>query len=317
MSTPTHTSDERTALAVAQEDAGLGLFLALGRRLIAAAVEFAEAFGFPDPLMPDLPPVVGSDADRAVLRSVPVLYFASELEEARLMTAAETLAGLFVSGGLHSDVGPAASRLLVEFWQRRHERFAAPERQAFYAHLFGSPLGPPLANEKGRNTEFESLMIDLCEALYKADEDPGFQGGYDTEVPIRERASQLAANLLPRAGGMATFAAGELLDTIGKAVALFKQVPLQQALGSHGLWGAVQTVSQSYLGEAVDVDSHVRRGKTGMLVLAWMTENLPLLGDNGHRLLGPGDPVMSAAGTWLEASLTLHEHAPGAGAARG
>jgi hypothetical protein len=287
--------------------------LALGWRLVAEAEAFALALDSLAPGVPDLPPIFGSPADQASLRSVPPLYLAAELEAAQLLPAAEALAGLFVTGGLHADVGPAA-RQLVNFWKDRRQRFVASERQAFFAQLFGASSGPLPANGHGRNAEFESLMIDFCESLYKADQDPGFGTGFTNETPVRETGAGLASNLLPRAGGMVIVASRDLLETVGKAVALFKQVPLQQALGAHSLWGAVRNVAQSYLGVGADVDTHVIRGKAGMQVLAWLAEKLPALGESGGRLLSPGDPVMGAAGSWLETSLTLHEQTAGTGA---
>ena len=82
---------------------------------------------------------------------------------------------------------------------------------------------------------------------------------------------------------------------------------VQQAVGASGVWGVVKAVTETYLGEQVDVASHVTRGKSGMLVLAWLAEALPRVGGPG-AVAALDDPVRSAAQSWLEASLTLHEH---------
>jgi hypothetical protein len=282
--------------------------LALAGRLLAAVEGFAQQHSLPELGDIELPPVVGSAADQAHLRSVAPLYLAAELEEAGLVPAVELLAGVFASGGLQADLGPAAA-LLVAFWQERNHRFTAAERRAFFGRLFGSP-GPALATPESRNTAFEPLLIDLAEALYRLDPEPGLGGLPSSQVPVRMAARQLTANLVPRGGGMASFAAGELLGAVQRALAILKHPQVQGAFGASSVWGAARNISQRYRREDPDVGSHVTRGKSGMLLLAWLAEVLPVLDDVSGVLVAPGDPVLAAATAWLQASLTLTETAP-------
>jgi len=296
---------QEARVAGAEAGSGIERALDLGHRLLASAeAAIGNLSGALDEIR--LPPLIGTTDDQSRLRSVPPLYLASELEEARLLPAVEMLAGLYATGGLQSDPGAAAARLLVTFWEGRHERFSAHERQAFFAHLFGGLAGPSLAAPGGRNEDFESLMIDLTEALAKLGADPVFARVPTAEIPTRTAASQLAANLLARSGGVATLAARDLLTAIRQALDILKHEALQQAVGARTVWGAVQRISQLYLGEDPDIDSHVTRGKAGNLVLAWLAESFPRLDDaDGGRLLPPGDPTIGAATVWLQASLTL------------
>jgi hypothetical protein len=308
------STDHHVAARVHHEAGEIDRTLALGFRLLAAVDGFASQFALPELGDIDLPPVVGSEADQAYLQSAAPLYLASELEAARLLPAVEMLAGLLMSGGLAADLGPAAP-LLTTFWRRRKDRFSAEERQAFFARLFGAN-GPSLAAEGGRNTEFESLMIDLAEALYKLDEYPALGAGpgpYE-ETRLRTAASHLAANLVVRSDGMAAFAARDILATIEDALAILKHAAVQQSVGARTVWGAVRTITQRYLNEQVDVASYVTRAKSGMIVLAWLAEVVLHVSDHRARLVTVDHPVIPAATAWLQASLSLGERsAPPAG----
>src|SRR5262249_22288383 len=142
-------TDEVAAPAALADAGAIDRTLALAWRLLEAAESFAASFELAELGDISLPPVVGSGQDRANLAAIAPLYFAAKLEAARLITAVETLAGLFVTGGLQRDLGPA-SRTLVDFWHGRHQRLAAEERQALYAQLFGTNFGPTFAVAKAR-----------------------------------------------------------------------------------------------------------------------------------------------------------------------
>jgi hypothetical protein len=220
---------------------------------------------------------------------------------------------LFVSGGLARDLG-AVAQTLVRFWKTRQQRFAAQERQALFARLFGTGGGPSLAMEQGRNQAFEPLLIDLAEALYTLDANTrGLSGRFGrvrAETPLRLAATRLAANLIPRSGGLATFAARDLLAAIEEALLILKETSTQRAVGATSVWAAVANIARLYLQEEVDVASHVVRAKSGMTMLVWLAEHLPHLEDTAMELASPDHPVVAAAGAWLQASLALAEQPP-------
>ena len=279
--------------------------LALGNRLVDAVEQFALQLGNGD-FDVELPPIVGSDADQAHLRPVAPLYLAAELERSGLLSAAELLSGLFASGGLVGDLGPA-STLAMRFWQERQNRFTASERQAFFSRLFGHTSGPSLATDSGTNTDFEPLMTGLTGELAKLPPTPLFPIRYISELPLRKAALQLASNLLPRSGGMAAFAARDLLKTIQQALEILRQRRVQVQFRANTVWMAVSNIQQMKTGTPSHISEHVTRGEAGMLVLAWLAESVPGLNSN-QQLISPASPLPAAAASWLDASKSL---APG------
>jgi hypothetical protein len=298
------------------DEHGIDHSLDLGRRLVAEVRAFAVALGV-DELEPiELPPVVGSDADQASLRAIAPLYLASELEAAGVITALETVAGLFATGGLATDLGPA-DEPLAAFWHQRGQRFTVEERHAFYARLFGDESGPALAGADGRNLEFDNLMIDLCEALYRLGDSRTGALVSGAQAGLRHVATELVANLARRGGGMTAFAAHDLLETVAQAIQIFKQPAVQAALGAHSVWTAVRSASERYLHITPDIDSHVARGKAGQLLLAWLAEMVPRLALVAGPLAGPDEPAVTAAAAWLQASLSIREEEAGRQASMG
>lgn len=286
--------------------------LALAVRLVGHARAFAAQLGLPELGDVELPPIVGSAADQAGLQAAAALYLASELESARLVPAMEVLAGIYATGALPVDIGPAAP-LLLGVWRHRNQRFARSEREAFFARLFGRPGGPGLASASGggSNVQFETLLIDLAEALYRLE--PSSALGHPhrgSQVAVGTAAQNLVSNLSPRSRGMTVYAAGDIVTAIREAVTIFGHPRLQAAIGASTMWGAVRNATSSYLNEEVDLEPHVRRGQAGQVLLAWLAHVAPLLGMTPGPVVRPDEPVVSAAVSWLEVSLTLAERQP-------
>ncbi len=259
----------------------------------------------------DLPPAFNPGVDQANLRLVAPLYLASELEAARVLPATEILAGLFVSGGLQSDLG-AAAESLARFWRARRERLTSEERHAIFAQLFGRLDGPPIAADGGSNVAFEELFLNLVEALVAVDhlppQSPGFIAG--VQARLRTAALAVAANLAPRSHGTPGFAARDLLETLQQALDILKQPAVQHAVQARSTWHAVQILAQRYLGEEPAIDAYVTRGRAGQTLLAWVAGHLPQLDSPARHLAAAGDPVVTAAQAWLQASLDLIQSAP-------
>jgi hypothetical protein len=283
-------------------DRALDAALAQCWRLVAHAHTVALALeGLGDI---ELPEPARSASDVAFVESAAALYLAAELEAARLLPAVETLASISISGGLRADLGAAAA-LLYRFWQRRNERFAAAERSAFFARLFGRETPAPLAGADGSNDAFEPLMIDLAEAIFQM-EPMLARPTAQMQVRLRLAVTRLAASLTSRSGGIASFAARDLLRSIQEAIDILKETPLQRALGANSAWSALEAINRLYLHEQVDVDAHVRRAKSGAVLLGWVAASLGRVDDPSPIIAG-GDPVVGAASEWLEASLAIEE----------
>ena len=249
--------------------------------------------------------------DQEQLRAIAPLYLAAQLEEARLLPVVETLSALAVTGGLKADLGRAQDQVAA-FWRQRNERFTERERRALFGRLFGADESGDFSRDDSRdaplNYAFENLMIDLCESLYKLDEQSLGRGAVSPQAHVRVQmsAQSVADNLLNRVGGITAFAAEEILITIQAAVQILQQPPVQRAFGARSLWPLVQTVAQRYLESRPDTATYVTRGKSGLVILSWVADSLPLL-SGGGRLLTLDHPVIGAAIEWLHASLTVRE----------
>ena len=127
----------------------------------------------------------------------------------------------------------------------------------------------------------------------------------DISDPAEEQRLVYAARL-QMASGMTAFAAEEILLTIQNAVQILQQPMIQRAFGARSLWPLVRTVAQRYLNIRPDTASYVTRGKSGLIILSWLADSLPLLSEGG-QLLTLEHPVIGSAVEWLHASLTVRE----------
>ena len=295
----TPSTTERLQPAMDRQDRLLTDALAEGLALVQAvdalALQLAELIDL------DLPPALGPAADAAVLRSAAPLYLASELEAAGLIQGVEALAEAALGGAVPLDAGEATERI-YRFWRTREQRFSAEERQAFFARLFGTP-GATLPLAEHRNTAFPRLLFAVADALHGYD--PRTAGIAGADTALRTAAHSLAANLMTRGGGLASFAGRDIVQALQQAVDVLKQPAVQRAVQARSAWMAAGQLARRYLGRAVDVVAHVQRGRAGMRLLAWLAEAAPGLDAYVRPLVPPGVPVREAAFAWLQASLDL------------
>jgi hypothetical protein len=263
-----------------------------------------------------LPPATaGSATDQAYMRAIASLYFAAELEAAMLLPAAEALIGLAMSGGVTANLRGATVDRIATLWRERHQRTSPEERRAVFAHLFGASLanasGIEITQAGPPNEEFESLLLDLCEALYKLDEEAVdlTYGSPDHQIRVRTAAERLTESLLRHTSGAAQFLADDILSTVRQVLSLFQLHELQAAYGARDLWDLVGEITKRYLRASPDIHTHLSRGKSGMLVLSWLAEILPRLTEEAPNLVALADPVIAAATEWMQGSLSLSEHA--------
>jgi hypothetical protein len=253
----------------------------------------------------DLPPMSVADVDQAQLRAIAVLYLAAELEVAGVIPAAEGLTRLSSSGGLTLDLGNAAS-LIHSFWKARNERASEEERRGFFSALFGTDGGPDHSKHPP-NAEFENLLIDLCEALYKLDEQAGnlSWGGVAQQSRLRGAARRLLANLLQTTGGITAFLAEEILASLRAALKILNHQDVKAAFGARSLKDVVAALDRRLHRHWLDYDLHARRGQTGMTILAWLAEAAPFLETDSKPIIELDNPVIPDAIEWLEVSLKL------------
>jgi hypothetical protein len=287
------------------QDVGLEISLRRAEELVRAAN--ALAFALADLGAINLPPSSGPATDQAQLRAVATLYLAAELEGAGVIPAAEALTRLARTGGLSLDFG-AAAPLIQAFWQSRNERVSATERLGFFSGLFGTPSATD-DSEHPRNAEFEDRMIDLCEALYRLDEQASSAswGGVAQQTRIRRAAQRLLDNVAQVSSGITVFLAQEILATMRQALAILNHPALKGAFGARTVWNVVEAINRRLRLPPQEHQLHVRRGQAGLTVLAWLAEAAPHVEGSNQPLVGLDHPVVAAAAEWLEVSLALGE----------
>jgi len=283
---------------------GLELTLRRAEGLLRAASAFA--FALDDLPGIKLPPSASSDIDQAQLRAIATLYLASELDAAGVLPAADALTKLARSGALPLDFGDAAP-LVEQYWEGRNQRTSPEERAAFFAGLFGAQAGP-VSGTHPRNDGFEDSFIDLCEALYRLDDQASAvaTGSVGSQARVRATAQGLLDNLSRAAGSMTVFIAQDILGATKSALAILGHAAVRAAFGARTLWDVVETIGNKIRTPFIDHDLHVRRGQSGMTILAWLADIAPSLG-TGTAQITLDNPVIAAASDWLEASLSIGE----------
>jgi hypothetical protein len=271
--------------------------LALAERLTAHAYTRTLALALDGLGNLTLPPSTAAD-DQAHLRTLASLYLTSQLELASLLPAVELLAGIGVGGGMSIDLGPASSKLM-DFWRHRKERFSPEERRGLFERLFDS--------------NFESLMIGLCEALYKLDEGVIPQGSSNPleQAKVRTLGEQLADYLVNHTTGESTFAANDILASTREATEILKDPRLERAFGAHTVWMTISAIVHRYGKESADPASFVVRGKAGLTILSWLADARAVIAPSTQPLVGLDNPVIAAAVDWLQSSLAIEQSKAG------
>lgn len=256
----------------------------------------------------DLPPITESQVDRAQMRSLGALYLAADLEPARIIASVELLAKLAATGSIHLDLGNSAE-LLHNFWRKRHERLDTMERVTFFGRIFGSSYGVAPA-DGSPNNDFERLMLDLCEALYRLDElssNPVY-GGIAQQSRLRAVTRHLISNLILASGGVTAFVATEILQALKDALAILTHERLRGVLMARDIWGVIAAINRLAGINTAEPRNFVRRGRAGMNVIVWLAEASTSIGQHGKPLVRLDHPVIPAAVDWLQASLVISEY---------
>lgn len=258
----------------------------------------------------DLPPAARGDAMQ--LRAIASLYLASTLEAAGLIQAADDFTRLVRTGAIPGDLGESAP-LVEAFWDARNDRINETERLALFGRLFGAPVGPEdIAG--GTNGGFEELLLDLCDAIMKAAD-----GG--SQAKVRAGGIRLAENIANAASAMIQMMAREILDSLAQAIAILNHPQVRAMLNARTLWDAVTAIDRRFRRTPRPTLTHLRRGRAGMAVLAWLADAIETIEASASVLVSTGDLVIDAAIDWVDETLTIVRgeapHPPDAAGARG
>jgi hypothetical protein len=232
------------------------------------------------------------------MRAIASLYLASTLESAGLIGTAEDFTRLVRSGGLPGDLGTAAP-LIEEFWNDRTQRTNTAERLALFARLFGAPAGPVDA-VGGVNGQFEEMLLDLCDAIVSAP-DAGAQG----QAHVRAAGVQLAENVGASANDMVLMMARDIVESLRQAIAILNHQQVRALLGARTLWDSVAAIDWRFHRPTRPTLNHLRRGRAGMAVLAWLADALQNIDQGTSAIVRPGDSVVGAAVDWVDESLSI------------
>lgn len=288
-------------------EAELARLIAEGDRHAGDALSSVFAIGLDMIGDIELPPSAAVQVDRAQMRALGALYLAADLEPAGIISSVETLATLSATGAINVDLGPVAEPLHT-FWRARNERPGPTERAAFYGRLFGSSFGSVGADGIA-NREFETLMLELCEAMYRMDERQMVSSHLDTasNARIRSAARRLLGNLVRAGGGVTPFLAAELMTALKQALAILKHMHLRQVFAARDIWDVVTAIQRQARIRSGDPRVFVERGRAGMTIIVWLAEAAQKLRQYGQPLIAPQDPIILSAVNWLQASLTVSE----------
>ncbi len=242
-----------------------------------------------------------ASANPMQIRAVASLYLASALESAGLIQAVDALTRMVRSGQIMHDLGDATG-LIVTFWENRKERAAPEERQALFASLFGSPADV-VDSFSGTNNGFEERLFALCEAIIDAAD-----GG--PLVNMRRAARRLSENLVQAGNDMVLIMARDIIASLSRSIAILNHPKIRTALGARSLWQSVAAIDRRQRRPVRPTLNHLRRGRAGMVLLAWLGDFLEQKDASTHRPTADA-PVLAAALDWVDETITLIEAVDG------
>lgn len=259
---------EALALAQALADAG-----GWAEQIVALALADLGDIRLPEPRVPP--------RETAVLSSLPVLYWVHGLDQAGVMQAADTVAGLWASGAVTAPL-PDRGAALQQYWRGRRERPTAAER----AHLLGLVFDA---------RDFEPAMRRLCLALVALADNAGLQDLRE-EVGLQMAATVLLELCAARLEGAPLAAAPELMAHAQAALQMLALRPLQAAFAVRDFYALVD-LRQRGSGRPA-ARALAERAQAGAAVLRW----LALSAAGGFRI-NPADAALQTliahAQRWL------------------
>lgn len=221
--------------------------------------------------------------DAGVLGALPTLYWVHGLDQAGLLRAADTIAGLWASGAINVPL-PDRGQALQQYWRTRRERLSADER----AHLLGLVFDA---------RDFEPALRRLCDALVALADNAG-QRDIREEVGLEQAASMLLDLCATRLDGAPLLAASDLLAQARGAVQLLSQRALQTAFAVRDFYALIELGERSSGGASSSARHGVERAQAGAVVLRWVAQAAArgfMIDPRAPELQG----VIAAAQRWL------------------
>ncbi|NKE67307.1 hypothetical protein RAMLITH_15890 [Ramlibacter sp. RBP-2] len=203
----------------------------------------------------DLPAPAAPPRHAGTLAVLPTLYWVWGLDQAGLLQAAETVAGLWASGAIQVPL-PDRGQALQDYWRARRQRLTAPER----AHLLGLVFDP---------RDFEPALRRLCTALVALADNAG-QRDVREEVGLQVAAAALLDLGAARLEGAPAAAAADLLAQTRAAVALLSPRALQTAFAVRDFYALIELSERAGGRQGQRARRLAERAQAGAAVLRWL-----------------------------------------------
>ena len=227
--------------------------------------------------LPDLEESTDVEIVRENLEAAQAIYFAFQLEEARLPQVVEKIVDLFRGGLLPLSYGKTGD-YLYGYYKKASERITEGERRDLYMRAFGAPGGDPSMNQPNR--EFNELWLRFISAVSSFGRQLNVDRMFRSQIPlavsqeqVRKAARDLAASLSRNCYGIAYQFSKELKTLIIEYRDLLSDQEIRGAFGARDMWQVIDQVNANYLGGARNSHRYRTQARAGAVIIAWLSTN--------------------------------------------
>ena len=227
--------------------------------------------------LPDLEEATDVEIVRENLDAAQAIYFAYQLEEARMPQVVEKIVDLFRGGLLPLSYGKTGD-YLYGYYKKAAERITEGERRDLYMRAFGAPGGDPSMNQPNR--EFNELWLRFISGVSSFGRQLNVDRMFRSQIPlavsqeqVRKAARDLAASLSRNCYGIAYQFSKELKTLIIEFRDLLSDQEIRGAFGARDMWQVIDQVNANYLGGARNSHRYRTQARAGAVIIAWLSQN--------------------------------------------
>ena len=230
-----------------------------------------------DIALPDLEEATDVEIVRENLDAAQAIYFAYQLEEARMPQVVERIVELFRAGLLPLSYGKTGD-YLYSYYKKSSERITEGERRDLYMRAFGAPGGDPSLNQPNR--EFNDLWLRFVSSVSSFGRQLTVDRMFRSQIPlsvsqeqVRKSARDLAASLSRNCYGIAYQFSKELKVLIIEYRDLLSDPEIRSSFGARDMWQVIDQVNANYLGGTRNSHRFRTQAKCGAVIIAWLSNN--------------------------------------------
>lgn len=227
--------------------------------------------------LPDLEESTDVEIVRENLDAAQAIYFAYQLEEARMPQVVEKIVDLFRAGLLPLSYGKTGD-YLYGYYKKASERITEGERRDLYMRALGAPGGDPSMNQPNR--EFSELWLRFVSGVSSFGRQLNVDRMFRSQIPlavsqeqVRKAARDLAASLSRNCYGIAYQFSKELKTLIIEYRDLLSDQEIRGAFGARDMWQVIDQVNANYLGGARNSHRYRTQARAGAVIIAWLSQN--------------------------------------------